>query len=137
MNVASQFLRFSVIGGLGFLVDTGVLYALLGLGLNLYSARALSIVAAATFTWVGNRRFSFRARTLDRRQKTGEWLLYLGAMAVGGLINFGVYSLLVWRLPLFSAYPVLAVVAGTGVSMLFNFAMARALLHDRSAGPDA
>ena len=132
-ELSGQLLRFAVIGGLGFIVDTAVLYGLLALGFDLYAARALSILVAATFTWLGNRRYAFRARRLDRRQKTGEWLRYLAAMALGGLINFGVYSLLVWRLALFAAHPVLAVIAGTGVAMLFNFAMARALLHDRQS----
>ncbi len=135
VSVVSQFSRFAVVGVLGFLVDTGVLYLLLALGLDLYASRALSIGAAATFTWFCNRRFSFRSRQLGRRQQVGELARYLAAMALGGVINFGVYSLLVWRLPLFAEQPVLAVILGTGVSMVFNFVMARALLHDPESGP--
>ena len=59
MSLPTQFLRFGLVGAVGFLVDVGVLYAMHGLGLDLYTARVVSFLAAATFTWLGNRFFTF------------------------------------------------------------------------------
>ncbi len=48
----SEFLRFVIVGGIGFLVDGGVLMALTrGAGLDPYSARVVSFVCAASTTW--------------------------------------------------------------------------------------
>ena len=49
-----QFLRFGVVGTLGFLVDTAVLYLGLALGLGLYLGRAISYLAAASANWALN-----------------------------------------------------------------------------------
>jgi hypothetical protein len=46
--LAQEFLRFGVVGGIGFVVDTAVLYGALALGAGLYLGRAISYIAAAT-----------------------------------------------------------------------------------------
>ena len=57
----SRFLRFAIVGAGGFVVDECVLAALhYGAGLDRYSARAISILCAMTFTWWGNRNLTFR-----------------------------------------------------------------------------
>lgn len=130
MSLARQFSRFAVVGGAGFFVDIGVLYTGLGFGLNLYSARAVSFLAGATATWLGNRHFTFRTGPLSgRRRVRGEWLRYLLAMGAGGLLNYGVYAVLVYSSGLFRTHPWLAVVGGTAVGMLLNFALARKILY--------
>lgn len=132
MTLGVQFSRFAVIGGAGFFVDVGVLYLLRHAGLDLYSARVFSFIAAATFTWVGNRLFTFRTASAAHRRLTTEWFLYLGAMTIGGLVNYGVYALLVTLFMLFREHPWLAVAGGTGAGMLINFLLARRILY-RSA----
>ena len=42
-----QFLRFALAGTLGFVVDVGVLYRMLALGLGYYLGRAVSFLTAA------------------------------------------------------------------------------------------
>lgn len=129
MSVSRQFLRFSVVGGAGFLVDVGVLYLLRRAGLDLYSARVCSFVAAASFTWLGNRMFTFAAAPGSRGRLTAEWFLYLGAMTAGGLVNYGTYALLITFLGAFHDHPWLAVAAGTGAGLLINFVFARRILY--------
>ena len=133
MSVVHQFLRFSVIGTLGFLVDVSALYLLIGLGMDLYSARLFSFVCAATSTWIGNRLFTFRANPAARRVSGREWLLYVGAMTLGGLINYGVYAALVTYLGVFRLQPWLAVAAGTAAGLSVNFLLARRILHKPGA----
>jgi putative flippase GtrA len=129
MTLSAQFSRFAIIGAAGFFVDVGVLYLLRRYGLDLYSARVFSFIAAATFTWMGNRLFTFRTASPASRRLTTEWFLYLGAMTTGGLVNYGVYALLVTLFALFRGHPWLAVAGGTGAGMLINFLFARRILY--------
>lgn len=129
MKLAGQFLRFSVIGGAGFIVDVAVLYLFHYLGLDLYSARIVSFISAATATWAGNRLFTFRSGPGTTRRMTGEWAVYLAAMTLGGLINYGAYVLLITFLPLFHEHPWMAVAGGTAAGLSVNFLLARKILY--------
>ena len=54
-----QFLRFGLVGTAGFVVDAAALTAAMALGLGPYGGRVVSYLAAVTFTWAMNRRFTF------------------------------------------------------------------------------
>ena len=129
MILARQFSRFSLVGATGFGIDVAVLYAALGLGLGLYAARLVSFLCAATATWLGNRRFTFRRSTEPPRSTPGEWFRYLLAMAAGGLVNYGVYAALVHQFLPFRQQPWLAVACGTGAGLALNFLLARRILY--------
>jgi len=129
MKLAGQFLRFSTIGAAGFVVDISILYLMLYMGLDLYSARVISFVAAATSTWIGNRLLTFRPDRKGGRKISGEWVVYLAAMTVGGLVNYGIYALLIGFFQLFHDHPWLAVAGGTGAGLLINFMLARRILY--------
>jgi len=129
MKLSGQFLRFSLVGGAGFLVDVGVLYAMHRAGLDLYSARVVSFLAAASFTWLGNRAFTFASGRRGGGRLGGEWAVYVAAMAFGGLVNYGAYAALITWLPLFRDQPWMAVAGGTGAGLLINFVMARRILY--------
>jgi putative flippase GtrA len=129
MKIAGQFIRFSIIGAAGFMIDVAVLYLAHDLGLDLYSARIVSFISAATFTWAGNRLFTFRGDLRRGRKMAGEWAVYLAAMTLGGLINYGTYALLIAFSPLFHDHPWMAVAGGTAGGLLVNFLSARKILH--------
>jgi putative flippase GtrA len=90
-----QFLRFCVVGTLGFLVDVAVLYAAVGL-LGWYAARVVSFMAAVTVTWWFNRRFTF-AHQAQRDDSAGaaailsEYCKYVGSMLGGAVVNYAAY----------------------------------------------
>ena len=124
MEAARQLLSFSIVGGVGFLVDTGTLYlAITALGTNLYSGRVLSYLVAATTTWALNRRYTFSNQRSPN--PTAEWARFLAANAVGGLINYGTYALLVTVEPVAAAHPVLGVAAGSVAGLTVNFLLSR------------
>jgi len=127
-SVIGRFVRFALVGTLGFGVDTGVLYAGLTAGLTLYSGRVVSYLAAASFTWYVNRRMTFRS---SDREILREWVRYLLANTVGGLVNFGTYAALVASLPAIARMPVLAVGAGSIAGLVFNFALSNTVVFDR------
>jgi putative flippase GtrA len=119
----TQFLRFGVVGTVGFVVDTAVLYAGLALGLGLYSGRALSYVAAATTTWALNRAWTFRGR--GDGPVARQWALFLAVNLIGFACNYGTYAALVAGVPAVAAYPVIGVAAGSLAGMVGNFLLSR------------
>lgn len=119
-----QALRFAAVGVVGFFVDAGVLMAARALlGMDLYTARALSYIAAATSTWAMNRTFTFKEHASAAWLK--EWARFFAANLVGGGVNLGVYAALVKYVPLVYQHPVLGVAAGSLSGMCVNFVLSR------------
>jgi putative flippase GtrA len=129
MKLAGQFLRFGVVGAAGYVVDVAILYLMLKLGLDLYTARIVSFITAASSTWVGNRLYTFTEGASKRRKPGSEWAKYVAAMTLGGLANYGAYALLITFLALVREHHWLAVAGGTGAGLFINFWLARRILY--------
>ncbi len=113
-----------MVGTLGFFVDALVLTLLIGpVGVGLYLGRLGSFLAAATFTWACNRRFTFGDTSRSGRFR--QWGRFLAANAAGGLVNYGLYAALVTWHDGFRSWPVLAVAAGSLAGLLVNFFASR------------
>jgi putative flippase GtrA len=124
----APFLRFGFVGGCGFLVDEAVLSLLHYLiGIDRYSARAVSIFCAATFTWWGNRKLTFaeHAASGGTGAVVREWLRFMLANGFGALVNYGTYSLCVGFAPVPISNPLLATAVGVGVGLIFNFTLSK------------
>ena len=130
-------LRFAVIGALGMPVDAGVLWLMIHVArLDPYSGRVISWLCAASFTWVGNRYFTFRERRA--RGLVGavrEWLRFLAANAVGGLVNVGLYSCLVRFAPPPVNNLYVALVVGVLAGLGFNFTLSRLMVFKTPTPP--
>ncbi len=114
--------RFGVVGGTGFLVDAGVLMVLLSMGwANPYIARCFSFPPAVLVTWLLNRCFVFESHADSLRAKGREYGRYFAVQFLGVLINFAVYSVCIFLFSFFRDWPILALAAGSGVAMVFNF----------------
>jgi len=122
-------LRFAVIGALGMPVDWGVLQLMVHWGTGPYLGRMVSWFCAATFTWAGNRYFTFAAtRARGPVGAAKEWLRFLAANAVGGLVNVGLYSVLVrFAPPPFNGLT-LALVCGVLLGLAFNFTLSKKIV---------
>jgi putative flippase GtrA len=118
------FLRFALVGTIGFLVDAAVLYALMfGLGAGPYLGRAGSFLAAASATWLLNRVYTFRE--VERSDPKRQWLRFVGFMVLGGAVNYGVYAAIVAVAPAHPVVPLLAVAAGSLAGLAVNFTTSR------------
>ena len=100
-TLAQEFLRFGTVGGIGFLVDTGVLYGMLALGAGLYLGRVISYLAAATATWALNRVWTFRGRGGGPVHR--QWALFVVVNLGGFVLNYGTYALLGGFVPVVAA----------------------------------
>jgi len=130
-----QFLRFGVVGSIGFVVDTAVLYGGLALGLGLYAGRAVSYLAAATTTWALNRVWTFRGQgTASALQ---QWATFVLVCLIGFAFNYGTYALMVATMPLVAEHPVLGVAAGSLAGMIGNFLLSRRFVFGGVARAEA
>ena len=119
---------FAVGGILGLAVDAGIAQSLVGLaGWNVYTARVVSFLSAATVTWWWNRTHTFAHRDSGRGHRT-EWLHWMGLMALGAVINNGLYVLSFKVFPALHAWPSVAVAVGSAAGAIANFLLARAVL---------
>ena len=126
--VRSPYLRFALVGGCGFVVDETILAILHYLvGLDSYTARAISIFCAATFTWWGNRNLTFaeHAATGGARELVREWFKFMLANGVGALVNYSTYTIIVTFAPRPFCNPLLATAAGVGVGLVLNFTLSK------------
>ncbi len=115
--------RFGLVGVAGFLVDAGVVAAMLQT-LGPLGARLLSFPAAVAVTFLLNSRFTFadRQSLLPQHVELGR---YFASMIVGGAINWCVYAAIMALLPEMDRSRVMAVgavaagsLAGMGANLL-------------------
>ena len=123
-KMIDQFLRFGVVGTVGFLVDSAVLLAMLALGMGPYGGRVLSYLVAASTTFALNRAWTFRAAARDA-PVGAQWARFLALNLVGFAANYGTYAALIASVPLVAQYPVLGVAAGSVAGMFINFGLSR------------
>jgi putative flippase GtrA len=131
-DLLREFLKFGVVGGVGFLCDAGTVYALRG-ALGLYGAGMASYVVAASVTWALNRCWTFRGRSNGAMHR--QWVLFLATNLLGFVLNRGAYAALITFSPLCRAWPVLAVAAGGIAGMFVNFGLARGVVFRQTDRP--
>ena len=122
-SVRQQLIRFVIAGVVGFVVDAGILYLGLAVGLGYFAGRAVSFLCAVWATWQINRRYTFSSNPSESAWV--EWWRYLVAMSVGGVVNYCAYSATVLTLKGLPFLPIVAVAVGSLAGMVVNFATAK------------
>lgn len=136
LRVVGEFMRFGVVGVVGFLVDVGVLKVALSLGLGPWFGRIISYVAAASTTFALNRAWTFRSRQAGGQDSAGrvgrQWAVFLMVNLVGFAFNFGTYAALLAASGLVARHPELGVAAGSIAGMAGNFLLSRRFVFGRT-----
>lgn len=115
---------------MALLVDIGVLY-LCRPYLGFYGGRAVSFLAAASFTWLFNRNITFKGPKPHGIWR--EYLTYLSSMLVGGAINYGAYVVSLHAFDAVRAQPAWGVAIGSLAGLAFNFMSARRIMKGAKA----
>jgi putative flippase GtrA len=119
-----QFIRFAIVGCIGFGVDVGVLYFVLyELDFGHYSGRVISYLAAATATWFLNRNFTFMHARSENRSR--EWARFVVLNTIGGMVNYLVYSVYISLHGMSMSAPAIGVAAGSLAGMIVNFLVSK------------
>jgi putative flippase GtrA len=112
-----RIVRFIVAGGIGFLIDAGVLSFLLATTkIDPFSARLVSIAAALSATWMLNRNITFGP---SDRPLLVEGARYGGVGATTSLINYAVYSVLLIIYP--GLPPLVSLIVASAVAMVLSY----------------
>ena len=122
-DVFTQIARFAAVGGVGFMVDGGLLWFLLSADLSPYLARALSFPAAVLTTWVLNRNWTFAVP--EGASRRAELRRYFTVQVVGNLTNYGIYSGILALFGTASVTVFVAFAIGSFVGSCLNFIGAR------------
>jgi putative flippase GtrA len=123
--VAAQFVRFGVVGMVGFFIDTATVYGLRHL-IGLYGAGLAGYVTAATGNWMLNRLWTFRGQGTGSVHR--QWAMFMLTNLAGFVLNRGTYALLITFVAAAARQPVIAIAAGAGAGLLVNFTLSRRLV---------
>ena len=120
----NQFIRFSIIGGLGYLVDIGIFFLIIQFSdVSVYIARLLSALCTASFTWYGNRLITFRIQ--KRNDILREWFDYIYAMIPGIVTSYSIFFLIVYIFGEDWTTLIFAVSLGVIIGSVINFILAK------------
>jgi putative flippase GtrA/4-amino-4-deoxy-L-arabinose transferase-like glycosyltransferase len=108
------YVRFLLVGGIGFVIDAGLTYLLVRSNVAPWLARIPAILFAMTFTWLSNRYFTYEVKTA---RSTGEAMRYALVATVMALINYLIYFVLVSL----GTWPVAAVTLATACQISISF----------------
>lgn len=121
-----QFMRFLVVGTLGFLTEALILTAMTHTILpSPFFARIPSFCIAVIVTWVLNSHFTFQNHNKSAKQTFPR---YISGNIVGLGINILTYTLAISLIPLCHEYPVLALACGSIAGLFFNFTASKFLI---------
>src|SRR5215831_16010460 len=128
VGLRKSFLLFVLAATVGFIIDAGVVTALVRLlAWGPWEGRFVSFPLAVTSTWLLNRRYAFRGTGHSDRRV--EFAAYWAIQLAGAAVNFGIYGLCLHAAPALAAWPFVPVAIGGLAAMLFNFAVARSTLY--------
>ena len=123
--LAAEFIRFGIVGSVGFIIDTATVYGLRGM-LGLYGAGLLAYLTAASGNWLFNRLWTFRGR--NTAPVHHQWAMFMLTNLAGFVLNRGTYAVLVSCVAAAAEQPVIATAAGAVAGLLVNFNLSRRLV---------
>ena len=118
-HAAYQFFRFCVIGGIGVVVNSAIMYMtyhLMGMHYLLASVAAFFVASANNFLL--NKRFTFQDKDYGLGLMAKQYLKFMSVTLIGLGINLGVLTFLV---ELFGLDPVISNLVGVLFATVSNF----------------
>ncbi len=117
-----DFIRFGIVGTLGFCWDTATVYALKA-ATGLYIAGLCGFLVAGTANWIVNRLWTFRH--LDHIAAHHQLMRFLAVNSIGFVFNRGTFFILISISLRCREQPVLAIIAGSAAGLLFNYFLSK------------
>ena len=136
----TKLLYFIFVGGIGFLVDGGLLTLCSQyFSFDIYMSRLLSFSVATITTWGLNRTLVFKHDADPSVRKIVEYGRYLFVQVGGGAANLLVFTLVLAIHPPLKAIPIIPLFFGSIFGLFINFAGSRywVFVKKRSVEPSA
>jgi putative flippase GtrA len=126
----SKLVRFGAVGGAGFFVNEAALAVAKNLlHLGDHAGWLFGFAVSVTFTWWGNRTFTFHEhKSTGHAGIFNEWLRFVATNSLGAVANFAVYALLIGFAPWPLKVPYIALFFGVLVGLVFNFTLSKKLV---------
>lgn len=121
-----RFLKFGVVGSLGFVWDAGSVYGLRPF-VGLTAATLIAYFIAATLNWILNRVWTFKG-VGHHGHPVLQWLRFLSANSLGFFLNRGTVYTLFYTFPLCIQHPVIALAAGSFAGLIANFKLSQKMV---------
>lgn len=122
LGFSESFIRFGIVGAMGFVWDTGTVYALRPF-VSLYVAGTCGFFVAATLNWIVHRVWTFRS--MQHGAAHVQWAKFIVANAFGFVFNRGTFFCLIAFVPMVVAHPVLGIAAGSIAGLGFNYFLSK------------
>jgi putative flippase GtrA len=121
---SNKFIRFSIIGGIGFLIDLFIFFLAIQIfDSSVYLSRLFSALCAASFTWYGNRLITFSMPKREALWK--EWINYIYVMIPGNIMNYLVFFLIVFNIGDNIIILFIAISLGVISGLIINFNLSK------------
>jgi putative flippase GtrA len=118
--------RFGIVGTVGFLVDSGVLSALVYAGgWNPLYARVVSMSIAVLCTWFLHRYWTFSTGRL--RSPLPQTFIHAVVQLTGLSVNYVIFSALLFTGDFWRELPVLAVAIGSLTAMVLTYLLSKTI----------
>jgi putative flippase GtrA len=132
LRVLPQFLRFAIVGAIGFVVDGSALYVgIYLLGTGPYYGRVMSYLCSATATWYLNRTITFPDSRGQHKGK--EWLTFIACSSLAGVFNYAVYAAFLHLVGQSAFTPIIGVGLGACAGLVVNYTLSRRLVFRQRA----
>lgn len=122
LGFSEPFIRFGFVGVLGFVWDSGTVYALRPF-INLYAAGTCGFLVAGTLNWLLNRLWTFRS--IQHAPAHVQWTKFLASNSLGFVFNRGTFFLLITLSPMVAAHPIIGIASGSIVGLGFNYMLSK------------
>jgi putative flippase GtrA len=122
-SLLNQLVGFVLVGGFSALIDYGIYYGLLSLGLWIHGAKGVGFVAGTTTAYLLNRRLTFQARG-SRARFAG----FMGLYATTFAVNVGMNAVMLQLLPQAWWEITAAFVVAQGTATTLNFTVMRSVI---------
>ncbi|HQT65290.1 MAG TPA: GtrA family protein [Acidocella sp.] len=122
LNISEDFIRFGMVGTMGFCVDTITVYTLRGF-IGLYAAGTVSFIVAASANWAVNRAWTFGHKNHDAMHT--QWVRFLMVNLIGFIFNRGCFFTFITISSFCHNQPVYAIIAGSFAGLGFNYFLSK------------
>ncbi|HYD19679.1 MAG TPA: GtrA family protein [Patescibacteria group bacterium] len=131
-QLGPSFLRYLLVGGIGFLVDAGLLELFHYFGLSIYAARGLSMTLAIGITYWLHKNFTFTDSAAPAKT-AAQAAAFVGCQLLAAAVNYGLFCVALALLPPMFLTRLLALCCGVGAGLVVNFVLLRFLVFPTGA----